>query len=261
MLTLLETTARECGEILRQLQKPGLKTLADKEEFIGAHITTEGDEKSQALAITRVRAAHPNEVIIAEEDDLDFDMVVPPDCTVMDPVDGTLAYYNGCREYGVTLCTLRNGQPHYGVMYFPGDDILISAERDKGWSINGVLQPQLTWDKPLDKTMIGTDFGPWSVMEVATPLIKRFCLRSIMVGQWGIRGILFQETGMYFNLNVGKIWDWAAGALILEEAGGIAVDPKGRPLTWGRIPMDFVAGANQELVNVLLTHTTQWKGR
>lgn len=258
MIETLIDTAKRCGTLLRDLQRGDLAPQ-DKDETFGAHFYTSADIKSQALAIQLLRRAHPGETIIAEEQA--NAETVPPNCTVVDPVDGTGAYFSGCREYGITLCTLRDGRPVHGVIYFPDDDVLLRATRGAGWFVNEKRMPQLSWDRPLDKTMIGTDIGPWTVPEVLQPLSKQFNVRSMMVAVWGARAIVTKETGMYFNLNVAKIWDAAAGSLIIEEAGGVACAPDGSPLQWNLIAMDWVWAVTRELAQEVVTYTTHWPGR
>ncbi|TSC72887.1 MAG: inositol monophosphatase/fructose-1,6-bisphosphatase family protein [Parcubacteria group bacterium Gr01-1014_38] len=257
MIETLERAVRACGDLLLEIREKGLRT-EDKDEQLGAHFSTQGDTLSQARGIEILREKFPDEIVIAEEQENAAE--IPPNCTVFDPLDGTIAYYNGCREFGVTLCTLRGGQPHAGVMYFPVDRMMISAVRGEGCSINGE-KFTIRWDRPLDKTMIGIDVGPWTVYEVVQPLAKRFCVRSIMVAVYDARAVLLGETGAYFSLNIAKIWDAAAGVLAVEEAGGVACAPDGSPLRWNAIAADWILAANRELAEHILPYTTLWKGR
>ena len=258
MIEVLEKAARACGDLLLDLREKHLQTFEKGGEQLGAHFATQGDFRSQDLGIQIVRKVYPDEIIIAEEQENAAE--IPPNCTVFDPVDGTIAYYNGCREFGITLCTLREGRPQYGVIYFPVDQMLISAVRGQGCFIHGE-KFTIRWNRPLDKTMIGIDVGPWTVYEVVQPLAKRFCVRSIMVAVYGARAVLLGETGAYFSLNIAKIWDAAAGVLAVEEAGGVACAPDGSPLRWDAIPMDWVLAANRELAEHILLHTKRWRGR
>jgi len=257
VIETLERAVRACGDLLLKIREKGLRT-EDKDEQLGAHFSTQGDTLSQARGIEILREKFPDEIVIAEEQE--NATKIPPNCTVFDPLDGTIAYYNGCREFGVTFCTLRRGQPVAGVMYFPVDQMVISAVRSNGCFING-KKVTIRWDRPVDKTMVGTDVGPWTVHEILQPLSKSFCMRSIMAGIYGARAVLLGETGMYFNLNIAKIWDAAAGVLAVEEAGGVACAPDGSPLRWDAIPMDWVLAANRELAEHVLLHTKRWRGR
>jgi myo-inositol-1(or 4)-monophosphatase len=159
------------------------------------------------------------------------------------------------------LCALRDGRPECGVIYFPADQMMITAERGKGCFVNG-HRVRLSWDRPLDKTMVGTDIGPWTAYDVLSGITAQgFVVRSIMAAAYGFRAVLLKETGMYYNLGVAKVWDAAVGVLAVEEAGGVAFAPDGSPLRWNTIAMDWVAAANNELAEHVLRHTKTWPGR
>jgi len=258
MLETLKRAAQECGDLALELRNEGL-TTEDKDDTRGAHFSTQADNLGQDRGIEIVKSEFPNEIIVAEEQD--NDSIVPPDCTVFDPIDGTTAFYNGCDEFGVTLCTLRDGRPKFGVIYFPVDKMMITVEQGVGCFING-KRIQLNWDRPVDKTMVGTDVGPWTVHKVLRGITEDgFAVRSLMAAVYGFRAVLLKETGMYYNLNVAKIWDIAAGALAIDEAGGVVYAPDGSPLTWESIPMDWVVAVNDELAEYVLKHTREWPGR
>lgn len=257
MIETLERAVSACGDLLLKVREEGL-AAEDKDEHLGAHFATQGDVLSQDLGIQIIREKFPNEIIVAEEQE--NDPRVPPDCTVFDPADGTILYYNGGREFGVTMCTLRGGQPQYGAIYFPDDRMLVRAVRGGGCFVNGA-RVALWHDKPLDKTLVGSDVGPWTVHEVLQPLSARFCIRSIMAAIYGARAVLLGETGMYYNLNIAKIWDAAAGALAVQEAGGVACAPDGSPLRWNSIKADWILAANWQLADTLLSYTRVWRSQ
>lgn len=64
--------------------------------------------------------------------------------------------------------------------------------------------------------------------------------------------LLSGVTGLYINLRGGRIWDFAAPALIICEAGGQSCAPDGGPLVWNRLEMGLVAGANRGLLDAAL---------
>lgn len=257
MIETLERAVRQCGGRLLAIRGEGLR-VEEKDEKLGAHFSTQADLASQDLGIRVVHRTHPDETIIAEEQE--NNPHIPPDCTVFDPLDGTTLYYNGGRDFGVTMCTLRDGRPTCGVIYFPVDQMLISAVRGGGCFVNGE-RVMIHSSRPLDKIMIGTDVGPWTVHETLQPLARRFCIRSIMAGVYGARAVLRGETGAYFNLNIAKVWDAAAGVLAVEEAGGVGCAPDGSPLKWDTIDADWILAANRDLAEVVLAYTRLWKGR
>lgn len=257
MIKVLEETARACGDILIEERFRGLHAI-DKDETLGAHFSTQADERSQEHAVEVLHTAFPGVPVIAEEQKYAED--VPPNCFVVDPLDGTTAYFNGCREYGVTICRIHDGRPQAGVMYFPEDRMMISAVSGQGCFVNGE-RLRIRHTAPLDKTMLGFDVGPWTPLSILESLVRRFCFRSLMSAMWGEREVLLGQTGAYLNLNVAKIWDAAAGVLAVQEAGGIACAPDGSELHWNRAGMDWVIAANEEFAKIVLEATRLWLGR
>lgn len=252
-LNVLEDAARECGKLIVRMREEGI-TATDKDDVQGSHFVTEADIKSQALGIEIVHRKFPDEVFVAEEDD--YAEVVPADCTVMDPVDGTTIYYNGVDDFGVTLCTIRDGQPVMGVINIPRRNIFLSCEKGKGVWLNGKQLPPFNWKRPIDKTVLGMDIGPWSVLEIVERLLKAgFPVRSAIAAVYSASEIILGKTGVYVHPNGAKIWDAAAGSLMVQELGGITMDMWGKPVTWNKVRMGWAWAVNQELADALLPHT------
>lgn len=261
-IILLETVARECGRIVHEERARKLSTT-EKEEQLGAHFSTNADTLSETHALARLRKENPKEILIGEEEDTK--MEIPPNCTVIDPLDGTTLYFNRGREYGVTLCTLRNGQPEAGVMYWPEDDVLISAVRAKGCWRGGFEKGQRLfippWHGMRDKMLVSTDLGQWTALEVLERIAKQHSVVSYMAAIYGARVILEGVAALYLNLNIAKIWDGAAGALAVQEAGGIALSPHGRPLQWNTRRLDWFYARDQEIAEYAIDHLKHWQPR
>lgn len=261
-ILLLEKIALQCGALIKQMWERGVATY-DKDETLGAHFATDADSASQDLGIKLVAESYPQEIIIAEEQE--NQLGIPANCTVFDPLDGTTNYLNGAPEYGVTLCTLREGQPELGVMYWPHDDVLISAVRGHGcWRGGFRLGKQLkipSWHGMRDKILVATDVGPWIPHEVLRPIADKHNVKSYMAGIHGARMVLEGSAVFYFNLDIAKVWDGAAGALAVEEAGGLALSWSGEPLRWNTLNLDWFYARDQEMADYALSYLKAWKPR
>lgn len=277
----LERAAITAGDHALRLRRDGKLTTHEKDDTPGADWATQADDECEVKAETILGQEESSEIVVGEEK---AGTVGPlpnnGNCTVVDPIDGTTKYYSGQvyptlagREFGTTLCTLRDGKPVVGVMYFPVDRLLLSAEHGHGVyyqrvAYNGTtfgkefLSKLGTWERARNKTMLGTDLGPWYVREVADGLAQAgFPLCSAMVAIYGTRSVLLKETAAYYNFNVAKVWDAAAGVLMVEEQGGFACDPWGKPLRFTRIECDWIIAANRELAEIVLKYSRQWPGR
>lgn len=265
-IEVLEEVVLTCGELVASMQEQerGNLLAQDKHEQLGQHFSTVADRESLRRGLSILRRSLPHEEIVAEEQK--NAARVPPGCTVFDPLDGTTNFFNGSDDYGVTICTLRRGQPAYGATYFPALKMLISAVRGRGCFIGGFGHGErltkIPWHGRLDKTQIGTDVGSWahssgSFESVLKPLSRRFNILSAVSAIEGGRRVLLGQTAAYYSLGIAKIWDAAAMALAVEEAGGVAVSPSGKPLRWGSLEFSWVLAINPKLAKVVLQHTQQ----
>ncbi|OHB17474.1 MAG: hypothetical protein A2913_02085 [Parcubacteria group bacterium RIFCSPLOWO2_01_FULL_40_65] len=267
ILDVLKEVVLTCGELVISLRGGNLEAV-NKDEQLGQHFSTAADRESLKKGLLILNQAIPGEVIIAEEK-VNNDKI-PPDCTVFDPLDGTTNFFNRLDDFGVTACTLRDAQPIYSATYFPVRKMLILAERGKGCWISTPdhfipMPVKIHWHGMMDKTQIGMDVGSWTHKQrvfdsVLRPLSQRFNMLSSMAAVEGGRRVLLGQTGAYYNLGIARIWDAAAMALAIQEAGGIVCDPHGSPLQWKTIGCDWVFAVNQEIADVILQYTRQWSG-
>lgn len=265
MIDTLERVVTDCGRLLLRLRDAGDFQVEDKEEQLGQHFSLKADRESLGLGRSILKGAFPGEVLIAEEQE---NPKIPLDCVVFDPQDGTANVFNGLDEFGVAIAVLRGGRPQCGATYFPVRDLLISAEQDKGCYVSrhgGVKRKHyIRWHGRLDKTQLGTDIGSWTHRSgwfdsVLRPLSERFNFLSAMAAIEGQRRVLFGHTGAYFNLGIAKIWDAAAMCLAIEEAGGVVCAPDGSPLIFNSIECNWVTAVNQELADIVLNETRNWR--
>lgn len=267
MIQILERVATACGDLVLSLRNEAMEA-EDKTEQLGQHFSTRADRQSQEFGLAILGKECSDEIIVAEEGENSHD--IPPNCTVFDPLDGTTNYFNGIDDFGFTLCTLRDGKPTFAATYFPVRDTLISAVRGAGCYVGGFEKGrrllQIPWHGALDKIQIGTDVGSWTLRHgifdlVLRPLAERFNVLSLMAAVEGGRRVLMGQIGAYYNLGIAKIWDAAAMALAITEAGGIVCDPYGNPIQWNCIDCDWIFAGNQILADIVLEHSRNWSGR
>jgi 3'(2'), 5'-bisphosphate nucleotidase len=174
----------------------------------------------------------------------------------LDPIDGTKGFLRG-DQYAIALALIIDGQVQVSAVACPnltlsatGDacGVLMTAVRGQGTTIMAIDDPSLT--------------GPAAVSTISAPANVRFCesvesahtshstagqIASIMGIEAEPRRLDSQakynvvaagEAEVYMRLPsdrhyVENIWDHAAGALLVEEAGGRVTDVHGKPLNFG----------------------------
>jgi myo-inositol-1(or 4)-monophosphatase len=144
----------------------------------------------------------------------------------VDPLDGTTNFAHGYPVFCVSIALARqDGQLAVGVLYDPTRDEMFAAERGLGATLNG--QPiHVSQTKVLAESILGTGFP--SHKRHKNPNIHfyhQITLRSHGVRRAGSAALDLANvaSGRYdgfweFNLNP---WDTAAGALLVQEAGGM----------------------------------------
>ncbi|MEN8213155.1 MAG: inositol monophosphatase [Pseudomonadota bacterium] len=164
---------------------------------------------------------------------------------VLDPLDGTINFASGVPNFAVSLALLDADGVNLGIIYDPCRDELFSATRGNGAILNG--QPlQLPQDKsmPLAECVAEIDLKRLD-LELRIRLVSSMPFRSQRNFGSGALDWAWLADGRYqLYLHGGqKLWDYAAGSLILAEAGGSATTLDNRPLLDGGIAPRSVVGA------------------
>lgn len=141
----------------------------------------------------------------------------------LDPVDGTSNFAAGLPFFATSLALFVNSEVHIGITYDPIRDEMFSAVKGQGATLNGEKLTCISSGFDLDKSIAIVDF------KRLKPLLKQQLLENApyksqrnlgsCVLEWAWmaanRGHLYLHGGM-------KLWDLAAGTLIVEEAGGFS---------------------------------------
>ena len=180
---------------------------------------------------------------------------IPEDyCWVVDPLDGSHNFIAGLPAFGVSIALVKNGQSIAGVIYLPFYDMLYSAIKDHGSYKNGQKICVSTNDN-LEKSMITYD----NMFHSDINIIKRFEMITDRSFTVRITGSAIYDFSLIASgkidlriWNNTKIYDFAAGALIVEEAGGKITDFKGNPITLKT--KDIIASnglVHNEIINII----------
>ncbi len=218
----MSAIAREAGALLMHHFRQGLKI-----EYKGeADLVTAADRASEALIRERVARQFPGHDVLGEEQGLkdsgsEYRWYV-------DPLDGTTNFAHGFPVFAVSMAIEHRSKDEQvrvaGVVYDPTRDELFAAEKGKGAELNG--QPiHVSKISQLNECLVATGFP--SHKRHKNPNI--FFYHQITLHTHGVRragsaalDLCNVASGRFdgfweFNLNP---WDTAAGALIIEEAGG-----------------------------------------
>ncbi len=139
----------------------------------------------------------------------------------IDPIDGTSNFVNGIPYFAVSVAFMRQGRSVFGVVYNPVTDELFSAERGQGAWLNNKPLPISRRQGGLCHALASVEFKrapPAIAAAIAThpPFSSRRNFGASTL-DW-----CYVATGRIDAYLHGgqKLWDYAAGSLILEQAGG-----------------------------------------
>lgn len=141
----------------------------------------------------------------------------------IDPIDGTSNFVHGLPYFAVSVALLREGRSVLGVVYDPVADEMFAAESGKGAYLNGEMLFGRMTMATMSQSLANVDLKRLDI-----GLAQRLATRPPFASQrnFGASALdwCYTAAGRYdLYLHGGqKMWDYAAGVLILSETGGYA---------------------------------------
>lgn len=220
--------AKEAGEIqLRRLKE------RPRVEYKGEiNLVTEVDRECEELIIEGIRKRFPDDDVLAEETHRSFKG--SPYRWLVDPLDGTTNYAHGYPVFCVSIALEYRGQLQFGVVYDPTRDELFWARKGQGAYLNGE-RISVSKNGELSRSLLVTGF-PYDLKTDPVNNLDHFC--NLIMEAQAIRrdgsaalDLCYVACGRFDGFWELKLWPWdvAAGALIVEEAGGKVTDFSGDP--------------------------------
>jgi len=261
-------TARRAGRLLCE--------FADRQHTIGHKSTvidlvTEADLASERLIVDAIRTRFPDHTIQSEEGLGDLGTVVPgvPHLWLVDPLDGTVNYAHRYPMWAVSLALAEAGKVVIGVAYDPLRDEIFWAERGQGAWLdcrgNGGARLQVSTAPRLQQALLATGF-PYRLAFLADNNLAEFNaavpraqgVRRAGAAVLDLAHVAAGRLDGYWEKHL-QPWDWAAGWLLVEEAGGTVTTLDGRPWSLQENNMAATNGLiHDELLNVF-RHTVVGK--
>lgn len=231
LVNIAVRAARRAGDIIvRHLDRVDTLTIRQKErnDFV-----SEVDRMAEAAAIEIIRRLHPEHGILAEESGLQSaggDEFV----WVIDPLDGTTNFLHGFPVFAVSIAVRHRDRIEHGVIYDPLRQELFTASRGESAQLDG-RRIRVSRQKSLEGALIGTGF-PFRESHNLGLYMQMF--ECVVRQTAGVRragsaalDLAYVAAGRldgFWEMGL-KEWDIAAGALLIQEAGGLVGYLDGRP--------------------------------
>lgn len=215
--------AKKGGEVLaKYFEMVGL----EREEKDDKSFVTKADREAETAIVATISTAFPDHGLLGEEG-----ADVNPEARfkwVIDPLDGTSNFVNGIPLFAVSIAVVENNDPILAVLWNPITNSLYVAEKGKGAEYNG-RRIGVSSQEAKDGVV---SFGPAkSEKQRARDMVpatgERFKSARIL-GCCALELGYIARGGTEAFICLGlKPWDYAAGVLLVREAGGKVTDLEG----------------------------------
>lgn len=229
LLGIVVRAARDAAQVIREAA-PRVRSI-DWQSKGPTDFVSEVDLRAEARILAIVSRELPEATILAEETAAatPADRVAKGLALVIDPLDGTTNFLHGYPEYAVSIGVLQDGEPVAAVVYdVPGEE-LFTATAGGGAFCNGApIRVSTITDPP--RALIGTGF-PFKDPADIPPYQAQ--MSRVMAQVSGVRrpgaasiDLASVASGRFdaFWENMLSAWDYAAGMLLVREAGGVVTD-------------------------------------
>ena len=199
-------------------------------------VVTEYDKRVQALLVERLRAAVPGACFFCEENSVQEDLSARH-VFIIDPIDGTMNFVKGMHHSCISAAYMGCGELLAAAVYNPYAGEMFTAVKGEGAFLNG---RRIHADAaPLRETVFCFGSSPYrpDLADEAFRLARiafdaSLDLRRFASAELDLCMVAAGRAGLFFELSL-SFWDYAAGSLIVAEAGGVC-----STITGGPLPLD-----------------------
>lgn len=221
-LDRLKPTVIAVGDM--QKERLGRAELAINRKSSAVDLVTAVDLESERILVDFIRENFPGHAILAEEGGLSGG---PADYRwVIDPLDGTTNYAQGLPIFAVSVALQHKEKTVLGVVYTPVTGQLFTAIRGHGACLNGE-KISVSGKSELGECVLATGF-PYDVAShpvnnlnyFSAFILKTRAVRRLGAAAYDLACVAAGKFDGYWEMSLSP-WDMAAGALLVEEAGGV----------------------------------------
>lgn len=228
MINIAVRAARQAGSIIiRHLNQLEMLEVVEKgrNEFV-----SQVDRLAEEAIIEVIRDYHPDHSILAEESgetgNHEYQWII-------DPLDGTTNYLHGFPVFCVSIAVAHEGKIEHGVVYDPLRQEVFTASRGQGAHLDG-RRIRVSKRTRMSQSLIATGFPYRMNKQFIDDYLAM--LKTVIEDSAGVRrpgsaalDLCYVAAGRvdgFWEIGL-NVWDIAAGALMIREAGGRISDYRG----------------------------------
>jgi myo-inositol-1(or 4)-monophosphatase len=226
-LDIAKSVAKRMGKIQLKNFRKNLKVIRKSPKDFVSNV----DLECQNLAYELLKKEFEYEILSEEkriQDDIKTDLF-----WIIDPVDGTHNYISGLPNFGVSIALATKNEFLLGVIYLPYFDEMYYAVKNHGAFMNNE-KIQVSKNNDLEKSMITFD-NQFYLNKKSFDVYKKIvdsCFTTRVLGSAVYDFCLIASGKIDARVwNNTKIFDFAAGLTIVNEAGGKVTDFSGNEIT------------------------------
>ncbi len=234
LLKGIQTIAHRAGDIMLKADRSHIKIDEKKGE---ANFVTEYDTRIQDQLKKELKELLPEAGFIGEEGEQEK-FLPKGKFFIVDPIDGTTNFIKDYHMSCVSIALIADNEAYIGVIYNPYLDEMYYAQRGEGAFMNG--NAIHVSDNDLDQGIVifGTATYYEELHEKTFEMAYEYFKKCLDVRRSGtsaldLCAVAAGRAERFFELRL-QPWDFAAGALIVEEAGGIISTVDGDPIAYDK---------------------------
>lgn len=223
---------RECGKVMLNADRE--KMAIDIKSGV-ADLVTEYDKGIQEQLKVGLKSILPEAKFIGEEGSND-ELTDEGYAFIVDPIDGTTNFVKDYHMSAISVALLSGKDVVAGVVYNPYLDETFYAIKGEGAFCNG--KRISVSSQPIDKALVIFGSSPYdkSLFPKTIEVLSEYFYKVLDIRRSGSAAldlccIASGRADLFFELQISP-WDFAAGKLLVEEAGGVVTTLDGAPLTF-----------------------------
>lgn len=231
LLKQITDAVRACGEIILHADRS--KSCID-EKAGHANFVTTYDKKVQQELQEKLLQILPEAVFVGEEEDIHAS-IAEGYAFIVDPIDGTTNFIKDYHVSAISVGLARDGERYLGVVYNPYLNEMFTAVKGQGACLNG--EPIHVSSEPLHNGIVLFGTAPYyeELSRKSFKMAYDYFKKALDIRRSGsaaldLCSVAAGRAEVFFELRLSP-WDFAAGSLIVEEAGGKVTTVEGEPLS------------------------------
>lgn len=250
IMSVATSAAEAAADVLRTYHAEGVQM---RTKSTSVDLVSDADVNAERAIVSVIESAFPDHSILGEEESSGD--INATDLWIVDPLDGTTNFAHGIPHFAVSVAHYHQGKATAGIVLNPITGDVFAAEAGQGATHNG--QPiAVSQSTSLGDELIGCGFyyDRGEMMQATLSAIERLFqqqihgIRRFGTASLDLSMVACGRVGAFFEYQLSP-WDFAAGRLILEEAGGRITTTSGDPLP---LAVSTVLASNGHLHEAML---------